>query len=86
MNYDEYLENDRELFESTLTPPDKLWLVMDDDNEIHTPYNDKYEAEQLYWSMKDVGENVRIGYIWDGSITGSMPYKEVERNFKEVRI
>lgn len=85
MNYDEYLENDRELFESTLMPPDRLWLVLYPSLKLwSTPTEDRHEAEQTYYSALDNQEEAILGYVYD--ITGSMPYKEVERNFKEVRI
>lgn len=81
----DYLERDRELSEGGESW-DKIWVVMDYDNETPVPCEDRYSAEQYYWSLKDQSIDVKLGYAYEGSFTGSTPFKEVERVFKEVRI
>lgn len=68
MNYDNYLENEREFFESSETP-DRVWAIMDIDNQDWKLFNDRHDAEEYYYSLSDLMENVDFGYTYDGRFT-----------------
>lgn len=80
-----YLSQQLSDHENSLTYPDKLWVVMYNELENWSdPVADRYEAEQIYWSAKDIGEDVSFGYTYDGSFNSR--WIDNIRNFVEVKI
>ena len=85
-----YLDQQINEYENSLSHPDKMWVVMfPDDPEWKNgnwsdPTTDRYEAEQIYWRAKDMGEDVSIGYFYEGNWISD--WRENLKEFREVRI
>lgn len=75
--------------QNRLSYPDKLWLVLYTDKDIENwsePTEDRHEAEMAYDAAINDGLGAKFGFVCDGSISGRMRYKEVEKLFNESRI
>jgi len=80
-----YLSREQFNHEDSLTYPDRLWVVMyNDDQNWSNPITDKHEAEQEYWRAKDSGENVEIGYTYEGRFTSR--WSDNINEFNSVRL
>lgn len=67
--------------------PERLYVVMYIDENVENwsdPVADRYEAEQIYWSAKDAGENVSFGYTYKGRFNSR--YANNIKEFREVKI
>lgn len=84
MNLDERILQDY-YNHSEGSEPKRLYVVMYNELENWSdPVSDRYEAEQIYWSAKDSGEDVSFGYAYDGSFNSR--WIDNIRNFVEVKI
>lgn len=88
MNYDQYLENQREFFEGSESA-ERLWVVVYHNldgsvGDWSHPISDKYNAETEYWRAHDAGENVEFGYTYEGRFTSR--WSDNVNEFNPVRL
>lgn len=86
MNYDKYLEDQRECIESRESDVEKLWLVIEDGREVVWSGNWRESAENIYRAAKENTWNKQfeIGYIWENEFSSDFDY--VYRLFNPIKL